>query len=97
MKDLLVYWTTLFLFAFAFHKCMKQLLNELAFYRNLKWDFSKDSRFSGSVKHGDVYAKDEGPPLSNKARVVLFLPLATAMSAFAVIFSLTMIVMGIVG
>ena len=75
-------------FAFVFVRFLKIWIFELRFYHAVNWDFSVDSKYSGSAKLGDiVLAGDKGIPMSNRARVLMLTPLIIVGAALAVVMS----------
>jgi hypothetical protein len=67
---------------------------ELRFYRERKWDFSIDSKYSGSAKWGDAAPNDDGTPISNRTRVQIFMPFMAFGSFFATFLGLFFLIRG---
>ena len=67
---------------FLFARYLRIWIFELRFYHSRHWNFSVQSKYSGIATEGDnVLANNEGRPISNRARVLMVMPLFIIMAA----------------
>jgi hypothetical protein len=62
---------------------LKMWAHELVYYRRIAWNFTVDSKYSGTAKWGgDFPPNNEGTPMSNRFRVTIYTPFL--LSGFAI-------------
>lgn len=71
----------------TFARFLKIWIFELRFYHERNWNFSIDSKYSGIATLGDIVtAQNKDRPISNRARVLIVMPLFIIMTVLGFFF-----------